>query len=82
MGHRLLPLLLMVATAAGCNGGAERQKQVEATLQRTLAAQSASALRHHGRRGQKALEAHPAILRTAGPYTSVDQGDGPAAANL
>ena len=40
MRNRLLPLLLMVATAAGCNGGAERQKQVEATLQRTLAAQA------------------------------------------
>ena len=40
MGNRLLPLLLMVATVAGCNGGAERQKQVEATLHRTLAAQT------------------------------------------
>ena len=40
MRNRLLPLLLMVAAAVGCNGGAERQKQVEATLQRTLAAQA------------------------------------------
>jgi L,D-transpeptidase YcbB len=40
MRNRLLPVLLMVAAAAGCNGGAERQKQVEATLHRTLAAQS------------------------------------------
>jgi murein L,D-transpeptidase YcbB/YkuD len=40
MGNRLLPLLLMVATTAGCSGGAERQKQVEGTLRRTLAAQS------------------------------------------
>ena len=40
MGNRLLPLLLMVAAAAGCNGGAERRKQVEATLHRTLAAQT------------------------------------------
>src|SRR5688572_8891226 len=40
MRNRLLPLLLMVAAAAGCNGGAERQKQVEATLHRTLAAQA------------------------------------------
>ena len=40
MRNRLLPLLLMVAAAVGCNGGAERQKEVEATLQRTLAAQA------------------------------------------
>ena len=40
MRNRLLPLLLMVAVTAGCNGGAERQQQVEATLQRTLAAQA------------------------------------------
>ncbi|HEX6213331.1 MAG TPA: peptidoglycan-binding protein, partial [Vicinamibacterales bacterium] len=40
MRNRLLPLLLMVAAAAGCNGGAEHQKQVEATLHRTLAAQA------------------------------------------
>ena len=40
MRNRLLPLLLMVAAAVGCNGGAERQKQVEVTLQRTLAAQA------------------------------------------
>jgi murein L,D-transpeptidase YcbB/YkuD len=40
MGIRLLPLLLTVAAAAGCSGGAERQRQVEATLHRTLAAQA------------------------------------------
>jgi murein L,D-transpeptidase YcbB/YkuD len=40
MWDRLLPLLLMAAVATGCNGGSERQKQVEATLQRTLAAQA------------------------------------------
>jgi murein L,D-transpeptidase YcbB/YkuD len=40
MRNRLLPLLLMVAAAVGCNGGAERQEQVQATLQRRLAAQA------------------------------------------
>src|SRR5215208_4038343 len=40
MRIRLLPLLLLVVAAAGCNGGAERQKQVQSTLHRTLAAQS------------------------------------------
>ena len=39
MGNRLLPLVLMVAAAAGCKG-AERQEQVEASLHRTLAAQA------------------------------------------
>jgi murein L,D-transpeptidase YcbB/YkuD len=40
MRNRLLLLLPMVAAAAGCNGGSERQRQVEATLQRTLASQA------------------------------------------
>jgi len=40
MRIRVLPLLFMVVAAAGCNGGAERQKQVQATLHRTLAAQA------------------------------------------
>src|SRR5215217_225880 len=38
MRIRLLPLLFVVVAAAGCNGGAERQKQVQSTLHRTLAA--------------------------------------------
>jgi L,D-transpeptidase YcbB len=40
MRNRLLPLLLVAALGAGCNGGAERQKQVQATLHRALAAQA------------------------------------------
>src|SRR5215213_8185808 len=40
MRIRLLPLLFVVVAAAGCNGGAERQKQVQSTLHRTLAAQA------------------------------------------
>jgi murein L,D-transpeptidase YcbB/YkuD len=40
MRNRLLPLLLAAVLGAGCNGGAERQKQVQATLHRTLAAQA------------------------------------------
>ena len=40
MRNRLLPLLLVAVLGAGCNGGAERQKQVQATLHRTLAAQA------------------------------------------
>jgi murein L,D-transpeptidase YcbB/YkuD len=40
MWNRVLPLLLLAALGAGCNGGAERQEQVQATLHRTLAAQA------------------------------------------
>src|SRR4051812_20648708 len=40
MRIRLFPLLLVVAAATGCSGGAERQQQVQSTMHRTLTAQA------------------------------------------
>ena len=59
LAEDLVPAMVTVAAAAGCNGGAERQRQVEASLHRTLAAQARPPYVTSDAEGRKLCAAKP-----------------------